>query len=186
MLGLEASQAEKDTALSECLCSQRRLAAKKPKLTLGAVRVACNGLCSAAGFHAMKLTACGTTTVALFYSIILILSGLAPASAFLPRLFSTTFSKLLCLCHRLQRATAFPNFAVRSDRLCILVFGLCDTFVTVSNLRRKNRGSDLNFKELVYGGIKMMTAQCRAWAHTYQSMCLNFSADKFQPTAFRL
>ena len=46
------------------------------------------------------------------------------------------------------------KFAVRSDRLCILVAGLLDAFVTAYNLQRTNRGSGPNFKELMYGRIK--------------------------------
>ena len=46
------------------------------------------------------------------------------------------------------------KIAVRSDRLCILVAGLLDAFVTAYNLRRTNRGVGLNFKELRYGRIK--------------------------------
>ena len=42
MLGLEVSQAEKDTALPKCLSSQRSWAANKPRLTITAVSDADN------------------------------------------------------------------------------------------------------------------------------------------------
>ena len=66
------------------------------------------------------------------------------------------------------------KIAVRSDRLFILVSGFLDSFFTAFDLRTTNRGTGLNFKELVYGRIKMMTVLCPAWAHTYQTMCLGF------------
>ena len=69
------------------------------------------------------------------------------------------------------------KIAVRSDNLCILVSGLVDTFVTAFNLK---------FQELMCGGIKMILAQRPSWAHTYQSMCSNSSADQLRPAAFRL
>ena len=34
--------------------------------------------------------------------------------------------------------------------------------------------------------LKMMTAMCPAWAHTYQSMCVGFSPDQLRPTVFQL
>ena len=46
------------------------------------------------------------------------------------------------------------KIAVRSNRLCILVAGLLDAFVTAYNLQRTSRGSGLNFKELMYGMAK--------------------------------
>ena len=78
------------------------------------------------------------------------------------------------------------KIAVRSDRLCILVAGLLDVFVTASNLQRTNRGAGLHFRELMCGRIKMMTALCPAWAHTYQTMCFGFHPEQLRPEAFRL
>ena len=77
---------------------------------------------------------------------------------------------------------AFFNIAVRSDRLCTLVAGLLDAFVTAYNLQRTNRGMGLLFRELMYGRIKMMLA---LWAHTYQTMCLEFHPEQLRPEAFR-
>ena len=77
------------------------------------------------------------------------------------------------------------KIAVRSDKLCILVAGLLDAFVTDYNLQRTNHGLGLNFKELMYRS-KMMTALCPAWAHTYQTMCLGFHPDELRTEAFRL
>ena len=78
------------------------------------------------------------------------------------------------------------KFAIRSDRLCVLVAGLLDAFVTAHNVQRNNRGPGLTFEELMYGRIKMMTALCPAWAHTYQTMCLVFHPEQLRPEAFRL
>ena len=71
----------------------------------------------------------------------------------------------------------FKN-AVLSDRLCILMAGLSDAFVTAFNLRRTHRGLGLNIKELMQGRIKMMTALCPALDHT---MCLGFHLDQLRP-----
>ena len=78
------------------------------------------------------------------------------------------------------------KIAVRSDRLCILVAGLLDAFVTAYKLQRTNRGPGLLFRELVYGRIKMRTALCLAWARTYQTMCLEFHLEQLRPAAFEL
>ena len=42
----------------------------------------------------------------------------------------------------------------------------------------------LNFKELIHGRIKMMTAQCLVWAHAYQMMCLGCNPEQLKPEAF--
>ena len=55
-----------------------------------------------------------------------------------------------------------------------------------SNLRRTNRGPGLNFKELIHGRIKMMTALCLAKAYTYQIMCLRLHPEQLRHDAFRL
>ena len=64
------------------------------------------------------------------------------------------------------------KIAVRSDMLCILVAGLLDAFVTAYSLQGTNSGPGLNFRELTYGRIKMMTALCPAFSHTFQTMRL--------------
>ena len=122
----------------------------KPGLVVGALRIACNGL-----FDFLRHYNCCPI---LFYH----LNSLWPGTN---ECISPTaiFNDLLI------------KIAVRSDRLCILVSGLLDAFVTAFNLRRTHRGLGLNFKELLDGRIKMMTALCPAWAHTYQTMCLGFN-----------
>ena len=65
------------------------------------------------------------------------------------------------------------KFATRSDRLCILVSGLLNAFVTEFNLRRPHQGHGLDVHELMHGRIKM-TALCSAWAHTYLTKLRNF------------
>ena len=67
------------------------------------------------------------------------------------------------------------KIAVRSDRLCILVAGLRDAFVTVYNLQRTNRGLGLHFREVLCGRRKMMTA-----------MCFGFQSDQLRPGALWL
>ena len=54
---------------------------------------------------------------------------------------------------RMHITTAILNdlmfkIAVRSDRLCILVAGLRDAFVTAYNLQRTNCGLGLHFREV--------------------------------------
>ena len=113
------------------------------------------------------LIACGILIFAPPCSTIFVLSGLATTNALHPHTFSTIYPSKL-------------PFA--SDRLCILVSGLLDAFVTTFNVRRTHRDLGLNFRDLMRGRIKMMTAQCRAWLHTY----LSFSPDQLGPTAFWL
>ena len=144
----------------------------KPDLIAGAVRGACNGLCTAAKFHTVEENPCCIlrcpegldclghyTCCAPPCSTIFVLSGLAPLECIsLTGIFNDLLFKI----------------AVRSDRLFILVSGFLDAFFTALDLRRTNRGTGLNFKELMYGRMKMMTVLCPAWAHTYQTMCLGF------------
>ena len=76
------------------------------------------------------------------------------------------------------------RIAVRSERLCILVAGLLDTFVTAFNLQRTHHGIRLNVREPMYGKVKMTIALCPAWA--YQSKCLatiQTSSDLELPSA---
>ena len=80
----------------------------------------------------------------------------------------------------------FFKIAVRSERLCILVTGLLDAFVTAFNLRSTHRGPGLSFRELMYGRIKMMTALRPALAHTFQTVCLGHNPDQRRPEAFWL
>ena len=66
------------------------------------------------------------------------------------------------------------KFAIRSDRLRILVTGLRDAFVTAHNVQRTNSGPVLNFEELMYGRIKKMTALCES------------HPEQLRPEAFQL
>ena len=72
------------------------------------------------------------------------------------------------------------KITVRSDRLCILVSGLLDAFVAACNLQRTHCHRGLSFRELMYGRSKMMTALCRAWAHTYQTSWLGIQIGATQ------
>ena len=168
-------------SLMEGLCRTANLG--KAGMVVGALRIACNGLCTAARFHTVEenrgcLLVCheGPDCIrhynrfpTLFESLCSLWPGtgecISPTAIFNEPLF---------------------KIAVRSDRLCILAAGLLDAFVTAKILQRNNRGSGLNFKELVYGRVKMMTASCPAWAHTYQTMCLGFHPEQLRPEAFRL
>ena len=153
------------------------------KLVWWWARIACNGLCTAARFHtAGGNTGCllrcheGLDCVRHYNQCHTLFESLCSLSPGIGECISPTaiFNELS------------SKIAARSDRLCILVAGLLDAFVTAYNLQRNNRGSGLNFKELMYGRVKMMTALCPAWAHTYQTMCLEFHPEQLRPEAFRL
>ena len=60
-----------------------------------------------------------------------------------------------CICPTPVFNDLLFKIAVRSDRLCILLSGLLDDFVTSFNLRRTNHGIGLNLKELMYGRLEM-------------------------------
>ena len=145
-------------------------------LVEGALRIDCNGLITAARFHSPLECHDGLDSLrhynrchTLFDYIRSIWPGsgecISPAAIFNDLRF---------------------KIAVQSDRLCILVAGLVGASGTAFNLRKTNRGPGLNFKELMYGRLKMMTALCLAWAHTYQTMSLGFHPEQLRPEAFRL
>ena len=153
----------------------------KSGLIVDVLRIACNGLCTAARFHsAEESSGC-------------ILGCLEDSDRFRHQIFCPT---LFDHYHSLWPGTGecisptaiFNDFlvkiVVRSDRHCILVSGLLHAFVIAFNLRRTNRGLGINFRVFLYGRVKMMTALCLAWAHTYHSMYLGFNPDQLQPTAF--
>ena len=126
----------------------------KAGLTAGAVRLACNGLCTAARFRSADenpgcLLGCSegldclrhcNQCPTLFHSLLAIWPGtgecISPTAIFNDLLF---------------------KIATGSDRLCILVSGLLDAVVTAFNLRRTHQCHGLNFRELMCGRIKMMT-----------------------------
>ena len=161
----------------------RTASSRKAGLIVGGLRIACNGLCTAARSHtAEEIPGClpgchdGPACMrdynrcpALFESLCSLWPGtgecISPTAIFNEVLF---------------------QIAVRSNRLCMLVAGLLDAFVTANNLQRTSRGPGLLFHELMCGRIKMMTALCPAWAHTYQTMCLVFHPGQLRPEAFRL
>ena len=144
----------------------------KASLIVGALRVACNGLCTAARFHsgmktldaswdaAKDLIVHGTTINVLPCSAHFSLFGLVPTNVFLPLL-----NNLLL------------HIGIRSDRLCIFLSGLLNAFITEFHLRRTHQGHGLNFNELMHGRIQMMTALCLALAHTHQTIFWGFSTD---------
>ena len=168
-------------SLVERLC--RTTNSCKAGMVVGALRIAYNGLCTAARFHTAEEN---------------------------PGCLPGCHEVLDCIRHSNRSPTRFGSFrflwpstgecisptaifnellfkiAVRSDRPCILAAGLLDAFVTACNQQRTNRGSGLNFRRLMYGRIKMMAALCPAWAHTYQTMCTGFHPEQLRPEAFRL
>ena len=91
-----------------------------------------------------------------------------------PALFESLYSFWLGSGECISPTAIFNEFrfkiAVRSDRLCILISGLLDAFVTANNMQRTSCGPGLNFREVMRGRIKMVTALSPAWAHTYQTM----------------
>ena len=153
----------------------------KPGLIVGALLVACNGLCQIsvlskntldASWGALEVSiACGTIAALPCLTIFALSLWQGTGECISP---TAIVNDLL-----FQKSP----FAV-TDSASSCQGWWTDAFVTAFNVR--SRGSDLNFKEHMYGRIEMMTAQCPAWAHTCQSMCLNFSADQLRPTAFRM
>ena len=158
--------------LMEGLC--RAAYSCKAGLTVGALCVACNGLCKAARFHSANenpvcLSGCSegldwlrhyNQCPTLFRSLLVI--WLSTGECISP---TAIFNDLLF------------KIGVRRDRLYILESGLVDAFVTSFKLRRTHQGQGLNIHELMYGKKKKMAALCPACAHTYQTMCLGFSPE---------
>ena len=137
----------------EGLC--RAVNSSKPGLIVGASRVACNGLCAAARFHTVEEDpGC----------ILVCPEGLDCSRHYnCSPTFSDHFRSLWPGTGECISPTAIVHdllfkIAVGSDRLCILVSGLLDAFVTAFNLRRTHWGLGLNNKELLNGRIEMMTA----------------------------
>ena len=137
-------------------------------LIVGALRIACNGLCTAAKFHndeddpGCRLGCTEAQDCLRHHNACPVLfKHLNPFSPGVAETIGRTaiFTDLLF------------NIAVRGERLCILVARLLDAIVTVFNLQRTNHGILLNFRQLMYGRVKMMNDVCPTWAHTYQSMC---------------
>ena len=135
----------------------------KPGLLFDALRIACNGLCTAARYHTAednpgcRLGCVEEEDCLRHYNSC-------------PILFDHFGSLWRGTIEGISRAAIFNglpfNNAVRSERLCIFVSGLLDGCGTAFNLRRTHRGLGLNIKELMYGRINMMTALGLAWAHT--------------------
>ena len=167
-------------SLMKGLC---RTARAKLAFTAGAVRIACNGRCTAARFHSADenpgcLLGCSeglycdclrhyNQCPSLFRSLLAIWPG--DGECISP---TAIFNDLL--------------FATRNDRCCILVSGLLYAFVTAFHLRRTHQGHSLNFRELTYGRIKIMTVLCPAWAHTYQTLRLGFCAEQKKAGKFQV
>ena len=155
----------------------------KAGLVVGALRIACNGLCTAARFHmAEENPGCflrrhdGLDCIRHYYRC--------------PALFESLRSLWLgtseCIAPTAMFNELLFKVAVRSDRSCILVAGLFNAFVTAHSLQGTNRGPGIDFHEFMHGTIKMITALCPAWAHTYQTMCLGLHPEQLRPEAFRL
>ena len=113
----------------------------KPGLIGGAERVACIGLCTAARFHTVGehpgcILGCPEGPGSLRHY------NCCPM--WLDLLNSLWPGTDECIPPTAILNDFLFQIAVRSDRLRILVSGLLDTFVTAFNLRRTNRGSDLN------------------------------------------
>ena len=159
--------------LMKGLC--RTANSRKPGLVIGALRIACSGLCTAARFHkaednlGCRLGCLEELDCLRHYNCCHILSD---------HLNSPWRGTSECISPTAISNDSLFKIAVRSDRLCILVSGSLDVFVTAFNLRK--------FKELACGRIQMMTALCPAWAHTYQTMYLGFCLEQLRPEAFRL
>ena len=149
----------------------------KAGLVVGVLRIACDGLCTAVRFHiAEENPGC----------LLGVHEGLDCSRHYsrCPTLFESLCSLWPGTGESISPTALFNDVlftnVVRRNRLCILVAGLLDAFVTALNLRRTNRGPGLNFKEL------MMTALCPAWARTYQATSLGFDPEQLRPEAFPL
>ena len=137
-------QIRANQVLSLALCASHAMAcALLPGSTL------LKTILDAAWGASKNLIACGIPTAAPSYLTTSTPLRPAPMSVFHQWISSTTY------CSKLP-------FAVK--RLCILVSGLLEPFVAAFSLRRTYQGLGLNFTELMYGRIKMMTAPCQAWA----------------------
>ena len=130
----------------------------RPGLIVGALRIACTGLCTAARFHDDEVRSVG-------------LAAWHGATVCGSLLFNHLDSLWPGVTDWIGRSSIFTDLlftiVVRSDKLCILVAGFLDAFVTAFNLQRIHKGIGLSFGDLMNGRVKMMTALCPAWAHTY-------------------
>ena len=139
--------------LMKGLC--RRANSRKPGLIVGALRIACNGLCTAARFHkaednlGCRLGCLEELDCLRHYNCCPILSN---------HLNSPWPVTKECISPKAIFNDFLFKIAVRVDRLCILVSHLLDALVTAFNLRRTHRGLGLNIKEPMFGRTKMMTA----------------------------
>ena len=154
----------------------------RPGLVVG-LRIACNGLCTAARFHNdeddpwCRLGCTEGQYCLRHYNACPVrlnhLNSLWPAVA-----------------ESMGRTAIFTDLlfkiAARGERLCILVAGLLDICDCLQSAKGRTMASLLNFRELIYGRVKMKTALCPAGAHTYQSMCLGYNSDQHRPGNFRL
>ena len=181
MLGLEVSQAEKDTALSNAFPANEAWQRRSP-----------NSLSALSASPAMAYVLLLDSTLSTFVAVAAWEYPKEPDCLRHHNDCPVLFDHLNSLWPGTGECISptailhdLSQIAVRSDRLCILLSGLVDAFVTAFNVWSSNRASHLNLKELMYGSIKMMTAQWSAWAHTYQSTCFNVSADQLRPAAFR-
>ena len=164
-----------------CIC--RTANTSKAGLIVGALRITCNGLCTAARFHSADenpgcFLGCGEGQDCLRHN--------NQCPTLLRSLFAIWLGTGDCIFPTAIFNDMLFNIAVRNDRLCTLVSGLFDAFVTVFNLWRTHQDHGLNFRALMYGRIKMMTALFPAWAHTYQTMCLEFSPGQLRQEAFQV
>ena len=167
--------------LVKCLC--RTANSCKAGLIVGALRIACNGLCTAARFHSADdipgcLLGCSegldcsrhyNQCPTLFRSLLAIWPGtgdcISPTAIFNDLLF---------------------KIAVRSEQAVHSRVWFIRCLVTAFNLQRTHQVRGLTFRELMHGRLKMMTALCPAWAHTYQTMFLGCSPEQLRPESFRL
>ena len=155
----------------------------KAGLVVGALRIACNGLRTVARFHTAEenpgsLLGCHEGLDCLRHY--------NRCPTLLDHIRSLWPGASECISPTAIFNDVLFKIAVGSDRLCSLVAGLLDAFVTAFNLRRTYWGPGLNFKEFMYGRIKMMTALCQVWAHTNQTVCLGLNPEQLIPEAFRL
>ena len=109
----------------------------------------------------------GITINVLPCSAPFLLSDLAPANVSLLLLFTTTD------CSKLPFEVTGSSLACL---VCLMLLSWCSI----------HQDHGLNFRALMYGRIQMMTAPFPAWAHTFQTMCLEFNPEQVRQEAFQV
>ena len=155
----------------------------RPGLTVGILRILCNGLCTAHRFHIEEQentcrVGCpdGSDSLSHFYMcprLYDIVSALWGQADFRPRRDH--------LLHDL-----ITQIVLRSLQYGITVLGIRDAFVYAHHQHRRNIENPGNFGDCMKGRIRFMTAITPAYAHAYLVTCLTRPWPATVPFKFRL